>query len=115
MCSVQIILILGARWTKNRWAIRSIVLPICVTALLAATAISGSEAIPALEIAIVPLIYNVLGVIVIYGLPTLRPLPVIGAETLAVIAAERKYLALVYIATVFFLVPGILLGVSALT
>ena len=62
----------------------------CVTALLAATAVSGAEAVPALEIAMVHLLYNTLGVIVIYGIPFLCRLPIVGAETLATIAADRK-------------------------
>ena len=86
----------------------------CVTALLAATAVSGAEAVPALEIAMVHLLYNTLGVIVIYGIPFLCRLPIVGAETLATIAADRKYLAFLYIVTVFFLIPGMLLGLTAL-
>ncbi|MEO1126220.1 MAG: Na/Pi symporter [Cyanobacteria bacterium J06635_15] len=87
----------------------------CVTALLAATAVSGAEAVPALEIAMVHLIYNALGVIIIYGIPFTCKLPLKGAETLAAVASERKYLAFAYILAVFFLVPGILLGITALT
>ncbi|MBE9097974.1 Na/Pi symporter [Vacuolonema iberomarrocanum] len=87
----------------------------CVTALLAATAVSGAEAVPALEIAMVHLLYNTLGVVVIYGIPFLCRLPLIGAETLATVASERKYLAFAYIIAVFFLLPGLLLGVTALT
>ncbi|MEM6518993.1 MAG: Na/Pi symporter [Cyanobacteria bacterium P01_C01_bin.70] len=86
----------------------------CITALLAATAVSGTEAVPALEIAMVHLLYNTLGVVIIYGIPFLCPLPIFGAETLATVASERKYLAFLYIFTVFFLIPGILLGVTAL-
>ncbi|MEM6435508.1 MAG: Na/Pi symporter [Cyanobacteria bacterium P01_D01_bin.115] len=86
----------------------------CVTALLAATAVSGAEAVPALEIAMVHLLYNTLGVVIIYGIPFLCRLPIAGAETLAAIAADRKYLAFIYIVTVFFLIPGILLGITAL-
>ena len=86
----------------------------CVTALLAATAVSGAEAVPALEIAMVHLLYNTLGVVLIYGIPFLCRLPLVGAETLADVAAERKYLALAYIVTVFFLIPGILLGITAI-
>ena len=85
----------------------------CVTALLAATAISGAEALPALEIAMVHLLYNVLGVVVIFGIPVLCRLPILGAETLAQVAAERKVLALAYIIGVFFLIPGMCLGISA--
>ncbi len=87
----------------------------CITALLAATAVSGAEAVPALEIAMVHMLYNVLGVIVIYGIPFLCKLPIMGAQTLAQVASERKYLAFVYIISVFFVVPGILLGITALS
>ncbi|NER39751.1 MAG: Na/Pi cotransporter family protein [Oscillatoria sp. SIO1A7] len=87
----------------------------CVTALLAATAISGAEAVPALGIAMVHLLYNVLGVVIIYSIPFLCRLPIVGAETLAAVACERKYLAFAYIIFVFFLLPGILLVVTAIT
>ncbi|WP_088241221.1 Na/Pi symporter [Calothrix rhizosoleniae] len=87
----------------------------CITALLAATAISGNQAVPALEIAMIHMLYNFLGVVVIYGIPFLRQLPVIGAQKLADVASERKYLAVVYILGVFFVIPIILLGLSTLT
>ena len=86
----------------------------CITALLAATAISGPTASAALQIAMVHFIYNVLGVVVIFGIKFLRDLPVHGAERLAEVAAERKTLALAYIVAVFFVVPGICVGVSQL-
>ncbi|MEM1239637.1 MAG: Na/Pi symporter [Cyanobacteria bacterium P01_H01_bin.26] len=87
----------------------------CVTALLAATAVSGAEAVPALEIAMVHMLYNFLGVVVIYGIPFLCKLPLMGAQTLANVASERKYLAFMYIVSVFFVIPGILLGFTALS
>lgn len=87
----------------------------CITALLAATSVSGPEAVPALEIAMVHMLYNVLGVVVIYGIPFLCTLPLKGAQTLAKVASERKYLAFVYIIAVFFVVPGILLGITTLS
>ncbi|MEM6449442.1 MAG: Na/Pi symporter [Cyanobacteria bacterium P01_D01_bin.105] len=86
----------------------------CVTALLAATSVSGAEAGPALQIAMVHMLYNVLGVVVIYCIPLLCRLPIIGAETLASVAAEKKYLAFAYIISVFFVIPGFLLGITAL-
>ena len=86
----------------------------CITALLAATAVSGKEAVPALEIAMVHMLYNFLGVVVIYGIPFLCQLPLIGAQKLADVASERKYLAFVYILGVFFVIPAILLGISTL-
>ncbi|MEL6555810.1 MAG: Na/Pi symporter [Cyanobacteria bacterium J06621_11] len=86
----------------------------CVTALLAATSVSGAEAGPALQIAMVHMVYNVLGVLIIYCIPFLCRLPIIGAETLAAVAAKKKYLAFAYIVSVFFVVPGLLLGFTAL-
>ncbi|SDE28814.1 solute carrier family 34 (sodium-dependent phosphate cotransporter) [Paracoccus isoporae] len=85
----------------------------CLTALLAATAVTGnSEA--ALQIAFIHLTYNVLGVLVIYGLPFLRFLPVRAAEWLGRTAAEQKSIALAYILGVFFVIPALCLGITAL-
>ncbi|MDJ0675628.1 MAG: Na/Pi symporter [Calothrix sp. MO_167.B42] len=86
----------------------------CITALLAATAISGKEAVPALEIAMVHMLYNFSAVVVIYGIPFLYRLPLIGAQKLADVASKRKYLAFAYIVGVFFVIPAILLGFSRL-
>ncbi len=57
-------------------------------------------------------LYNLLGVILIYGSTFLRDLPIKCAETLAAVASERKVLAFAYIVTVFFLMPAILVGIS---
>ncbi|MEH6346295.1 MAG: Na/Pi symporter [Bermanella sp.] len=78
-----------------------------ITALLAATALSGAGAIAGLQIALVHLMYNLSGVIVIYGLPFLRDLPLKGADRLAKVATERHSLAALYVLTVFFLIPGL--------
>ncbi|MGI3168958.1 Na/Pi symporter [Pseudooceanicola sp. C21-150M6] len=85
----------------------------CITALLAATAVTGDTA-AALQIAFIHLTYNVLGVILIFGLPFLRFLPVKSAEWLGVTAADNKLVALLYILGVFFVVPGLCLGVTSL-
>ncbi|MCG8345003.1 MAG: Na/Pi symporter [Chlorobiales bacterium] len=84
----------------------------CITALFAATAITGSNAVFALQIAFVHLLYNVSGVLVIYGLPFLRVLPVRAAEILSNVAVRNKLFALVYIIGVFFLIPGVLIAIS---
>nr|VFK13141.1 MAG: solute carrier family 34 (sodium-dependent phosphate cotransporter) [Candidatus Kentron sp. LFY] len=84
----------------------------CITSLLAATAISGEMAIFALQIALVHLMYNVLGVIVIYSIGFLRELPIKGAEILASVAADRKYIAFAYVLVVFFIIPIILIGIT---
>ncbi|WP_338020268.1 Na/Pi symporter [Rhodopirellula sp. P2] len=85
----------------------------CITALLAATAADGNQA-AALQIAFIHLTYNVLGVLVIYGVPFLRYLPVRAAEWLGATAADNKLIALGYIVGVFFLIPGLCLGISGI-
>ena len=82
----------------------------CLTALLAATALTGEAAFPALEIALVHLLYNSLGVIIIYSLPIIRELPLQGAQFLAEIATRYKWAALGYILIIFILLPALCLG-----
>ncbi len=84
----------------------------CITALLAATAITGGNAVLALQIAFVHLLYNMAGVIIIYGIPFLRNLPLYAAEHLAESTVKNKLYALAYIFGVFFLIPGVLIALS---
>lgn len=84
-----------------------------VTALLAATALSGAGAIVGLQIAIVHLLYNLSGVILIYGLPFLRELPLQAADKLAEVATKRHSLAALYVLSVFFLLPGLCVFIMA--
>jgi len=84
----------------------------CITALLAATAVSGDLAIFALQIALVHLSYNVLAVLFIFANPLLRELPVKMAEGLSELAAIKKRIAFGYVATVFFVIPGSLIFVG---
>jgi sodium-dependent phosphate cotransporter len=85
-----------------------------VTALLAATAISGEAGVFALQIAMVHLLYNVFGVSLVYGTPFLRNLPIIGAEKLAEVAYKRRSIAAIYVLSVFFIIPGALVAFTAL-
>ncbi|ELS03620.1 Na+/phosphate symporter [Xenococcus sp. PCC 7305] len=80
----------------------------CITALLAATAVVTNQ-VAALEIAMVHLLYNLLGTITIYGIPFLRNTPIWSAKNLAKIASDRKYLAIIYIIATFFFLPATLL------
>jgi sodium-dependent phosphate cotransporter len=83
----------------------------CITAVLAATAVTGnSEA--ALQIAFIHLTYNILGVVLIYGIPFLRFVPIRCAEWLGQSASENKMVALVYILSVFFIIPALCILVS---
>ncbi|MED5492417.1 MAG: Na/Pi symporter [Pseudomonadota bacterium] len=83
-----------------------------VTALLAATAVGGAVASSALQIALVHLMFNVFAVVVIFGLPFLRDLPIKGAEWLADIAAEKKIFAAIWMLGVFIVLPLLLIAAS---
>ncbi|GAA6134275.1 Na/Pi symporter [Oceaniserpentilla sp. 4NH20-0058] len=78
-----------------------------ITALLASTALSGPGAVVGLQIAIVHLLYNLSGVLLIYGTPFLRNIPLQAAERLAEVATQRHSLAALYVLSVFFLIPGL--------
>jgi sodium-dependent phosphate cotransporter len=84
----------------------------CITALLAATAVSQNQ-VAALTIAAVHFLFNFIGILVVFGLPFLRNIPLIAAQTLAAAASRRKFIALLYIIGVFFLLPGILLWLTS--
>jgi sodium-dependent phosphate cotransporter len=84
----------------------------CITALLAATAVAQNQA-AALTIAAVHLLFNCIGILVVFGLPFLRNFPLIAARTLAAAASRYKFIALLYLIGVFFLLPGILLWLTS--
>ena len=84
----------------------------CVTALLAATAITGPTAEVAMQIALVHLLFNLLGILIIYALPFLRGVPPMIAEGLATLAQRSKLYVAAYIAGVFFALPLLLIGAS---
>ncbi len=87
----------------------------CITALLAATAVVGGNAVFALQVALVHLCYNLLGVLVIYGIPVLRNIPIKLAEMLSELAVQKKMYVAAYVATVFFLIPsGLILASETL-
>ena len=82
----------------------------CITALLAATAVSGEHTVLALQIALVHLSYNVIGVAVIYSIPFLRNIPLKAAQGLADLTMKNKLYAGAYILGVFFVIPLLLIG-----
>jgi sodium-dependent phosphate cotransporter len=81
-----------------------------ITALLAATAVTGVNAIFALQIALIHFLYNLIGVIVIYGIPFLRGIPIKAAETLSGLAQKNKLYVASYILLVFVIIPLLLIG-----
>ena len=77
----------------------------CITALIAALGVVGVNSGFALQIALVHLIYNVIGVTLIYGIPVLRNIPINLSYQLSVLAAERKVYGAAYVGGLFFVVP----------
>lgn len=86
----------------------------CITALLAAMAASGVNAIYALEIALVHLIYNISGVALFMLVPWLHELPLRSAAWLGAQVERHRGWALGYLGAVFFVVPGIVLSAQML-
>jgi sodium-dependent phosphate cotransporter len=86
----------------------------CITALLAATAVTGESEIFALQIALVHLIYNVLGVLVFQLVPWLRQTPVWSAQWLGRRVENNRTWAMGYLGGVFFLLPGTVFGAEHL-
>lgn len=78
----------------------------CITALLAATAISGGNEIFALQIALVHFLYNVVGVLVFSLVPWVKEWPVASAIWLGNKTEANRGWAFAYILGVFFVLPG---------
>ena len=72
-----------------------------VTALLAA--ITGT--VSALVAAFSHLLFNVVGILIIYTTPFLRNIPLRFAENISEIAVSKKYIPLVYLFIIFVLIP----------
>ena len=85
-----------------------------VTALLAALAVSGPNAIYGLEIALVHLMFNLTGTLLIYPLKVTRSVPLMVARTLTTQALRSRKLTLFWVAALFYGVPTLLLYVNRL-
>ncbi|MFN4128807.1 MAG: Na/Pi symporter [Paracoccaceae bacterium] len=85
-----------------------------ITALLAATAVSGAMAVPAMQIALVHLLFNLFAVALIFGVPLLRGLPLKGAEFLAELATANKLYAAGWILGVFLILPLLLIAATSI-
>ena len=85
-----------------------------VTALLATLAVSGANAHAGLEIALVHLLFNLSGLILIYPVPFIRRLPLAAARRLAEVAVKSPRWALFYVAGLFYGLPAILIVLNKL-
>ncbi|GAB7219344.1 Na/Pi symporter [Vibrio comitans] len=85
----------------------------CITALLAATAVSGEFAAFALQIALVHLLFNVAATLFIFGIPFLRELPLKGADWISTMAIKNKSVVAGYLIAVFVVMPGAIIAMTA--
>ncbi|CAH8204815.1 Na/Pi symporter [Vibrio aestuarianus] len=84
----------------------------CITALLAATAVSGEFAVFALQIALVHLVFNIMATAFIFGIPFLRELPIKGADLISDMAVKNKAVVAGYLLSVFVVLPGAILALT---
>ena len=80
-----------------------------ITAMGAALAVSGVNALAGIEIALVHLFFNLSGAILIYPVKRIRQLPLQAARILAATAVKSRKLALFYVATMFYGFPALLI------
>lgn len=80
-----------------------------VTAFLAALAVSGPNAHFGFEIATVHLLFNVIGIALVYPVRPIRNIPLAGARFLARVAIRSRAAALGYVVLVFYGAPALLL------
>ena len=79
------------------------------TAILASFA-TGNVA--AVTVAFVHFLFNVIGVCFIYPIKTLRKIPTSLAKALGNLAFRKRRYVLLYVLTLFFIIPGILIIIS---
>ncbi len=78
-----------------------------VTALLAALAATGENAAAGLTIALVHLLFNLSGTVLIYPVEAIRNVPLRLARGLADLAVRSRVLAIFYVIVLFYLVPAL--------
>lgn len=83
-----------------------------VTAFLAALAVSGPNAAWGFRIAVVHLLFNLIGIGLVYPWRRVRGMPLAGARRLAEVAVRSRAAAIGYVLALFYGVPALLLVVS---
>ena len=83
-----------------------------ITALIAAVAVIGDQALAARQIALVHLLFNLTGITLLYSIPRAVDLPIGMARRLAVVADRSKRWAFVYIVGMFYGLPAALFFLS---
>lgn len=85
-----------------------------VTALLAALAVSGPNAAAGLEIALVHLLFNMSGLLLIYPVKAIRRLPLEAARQVTKLALRSRKLTVVWVALLFYGLPALCIAIGRL-
>jgi sodium-dependent phosphate cotransporter len=83
-----------------------------LTALIASMAAPAETAHLAVQIALVHLLFNLLGTVLIYPVRAFREVPLRLAEWIAGVAVRSRKTALLYVAGLFYGLPAALIAVS---
>lgn len=84
-----------------------------MTALIAAFGFSGVERTAGMTAATVHLLYNVFAMIVIMGIPFLRPIPVKAATWIGNLGASNKLYVVLWVLGVFVAIPAVMIFVTS--
>jgi sodium-dependent phosphate cotransporter len=79
-----------------------------ITALLASLAVSGPNAIFGIQIALIHLLFNLSGTLIVYPIEKTRRIPLRAARWLAAWAVESRKVAIIFVALMFFVLPATL-------
>jgi sodium-dependent phosphate cotransporter len=79
-----------------------------ITALLASLAVSGPNAIFGIQIALIHLLFNISGTVIIYPVKKIRRIPLGAARYLADWAVRSRKVAIIFVVIMFFVLPGFL-------
>lgn len=82
-----------------------------ITAMLASLALGN---ISAITIAIVHLLFNTIGAVVISQIPIFRKIPLALARNLGDLAFKKRRMAFIYVFCLYFIIPSLLIALSKL-
>ncbi len=82
-----------------------------ITAFLASLALAADNpetGIAAITVALAHLLFNLFGIVLIYGIPPIREIPIKMAEWMGQLAGKNRVYAFLYLVSIFFLLPLLL-------
>ena len=84
----------------------------CLALKLAPIAVSGANAEAGVQIALVHLLFNLVGICMVYPVGVVRKFPLRAARFLARTAVESRAWAIAYVLLLFYALPAVLIYVD---